>query len=79
MDGDTVRNVRLPVRFAARFAAQLLTVMVAGSVFGLAAWRAALVAAIANLIPGVVGILNEYARTGRVADATISDVLDGPS
>lgn len=71
-----MKQVRLPLRFAARFAAQLLTVMVAGSAFGLEAWKAALVATIANLIPAVIGILNEYARTGNVQPATVQQVLD---
>lgn len=49
------------LRLAARFAAQTLTGLGTGALLELATWKAALMALVANVIPGVVYLLEQYA------------------
>lgn len=55
-------------RLAARFAAQTLAGIGAGALLELATWKAALMGLVGNVIPAVVYLLDQYARTGQLPD-----------
>jgi hypothetical protein len=58
--------MRLLARYFARFVAQTLAGLGTGALLDLATWRALLMGLAANVIPGLVTLLERFAATGTV-------------
>lgn len=61
-------NRQLIFRYAARFVAQTLAGLGTGALLEIATWRALVLGLAANVVPGVVTLLDSYAKTGNLPE-----------